>query len=211
MSALPPAQAPAGAALPLFPLRTVLFPGGLLGLKVFEARYLDLVGQCLRERSPFGVVCLAQGHEVRSPDAPPERFEAIGVLAHLLEVDADQPGLLRVRCQGGQRFRLGAARQRPDGLWQTEATPLPDPPPQPVPPALAASAQALQRALLALQDQGTQTAAEPWALDEAGWVANRWCELLPIPLAARQKLLELDEPLARLGLVDQFLRGQGLV
>ena len=91
--------------LPLFPLQAVLFPGGLLSLKVFEARYLDLVSTCLRETQPFGVVALRQGSEVRKAGEPVVVLEDIGTTAELLEVDSTQPGILQVRCRGGQRFR----------------------------------------------------------------------------------------------------------
>ena len=102
----------------LFPLKSVLFPGALLQLKVFEARYLDLVSRCLRENEPFGVVCLATGGEVGREKV---RFELQGVLAHLDDVDAEGPNLLRVRCHGGERFEIdGAPRQQPDGLWMAE-------------------------------------------------------------------------------------------
>ena len=101
--------------LPLFPLQAVLFPGGLLRLKVFEARYLDLVSTCLRERRPFGVVALHKGNEVRRGEESIV-FEDIGVTAELLEVDSAQPGILHLRCRGTQRFRIGATRQQPDGL-----------------------------------------------------------------------------------------------
>ena len=106
------------AVLPLFPLQTVLFPGGLLMLKVFEARYLDLVTRCLRSGHPFGVVCLRQGREVGRSNGP-VLFEDMGVQARIDEVDGEQAGILKVRCLGLERFRLaGRPTQQPDGLWQ---------------------------------------------------------------------------------------------
>ena len=103
------------AALPLFPLRSVLFPGGLLPLKVFEARYVDLVADCLRRQQPFGVVCLLQGGEVR-PGKAAVHFEGTGVLARLDDVDSEQPGVLQARCTATRRFRLeGKAVQQDDG------------------------------------------------------------------------------------------------
>ncbi|WP_310732330.1 LON peptidase substrate-binding domain-containing protein [Ideonella sp. A 288] len=199
-------------ALPLFPLKAVLFPGGLLRLKVFEARYLDLVSRCLRDREPFGVVCLRQGGELQvGSDGSKVRFEGVGVLAHLLDVDAEQAGILQVSCQGGQRFRLKTPRQRADGLWFADADLLVDDDPQPPSANLAPSVAALSNAIEALSGQGQHPFIEPHHLDDAGWVANRWCEILPISLAAKQKLMELDEPALRLQLVDDFLRGKGVV
>ncbi|MBL8349337.1 MAG: LON peptidase substrate-binding domain-containing protein [Burkholderiaceae bacterium] len=197
--------------MPLFPLQTVLFPGGLLQLKVFEARYLDLVSHCLRTGSPFGVVHLRQGRDVRGPDEDQVRIDTVGVLAHLQEVDAEQPGILRVRCQGGRRVALSALRQRADGLWLAHAAACADDAATAVPAELAASAQALGRAIESLRAQGQHPFLPPHRLDDAGWVANRWCEILPISGAAKQRLMALDEPVLRLKLVDEYLRGKGVV
>jgi len=196
-------------ALPLFPLRTVLFPGGQLGLKVFEARYLDLVGACLRTGTPFGVVCIADGQETGSGAV---RLEPVGTLAHLVEVDGDQPGILKVRCRGGQRFRLAAAPvQQPGGLWTAAAEPVDDDPATAPAAAMQATVAALAQAIESLRAQAALPFAEPFRLDDAGWVANRWCELLPVSLAAKQKLMALEDPAVRLALVDEYLRGKQVV
>ena len=206
------APAPAGqAGLPLFPLQTVLYPGGLLPLKIFEARYLDMVGECLRSDGGFGVVCLREGAEVRHPGAAPEAFEHAGVLARIEEADAPQPGILLLRCIGTRRFRFDTPHRQDDGLWVADVTFLPDDEVVPPGQALQRSAEALGRALEALQAQGLQLCAGEPKLDDAGWVANRWCELLPLPLSARQKLLLLPDPLMRLRLVDDVLQQRGLV
>ena len=199
-------------ALPLFPLRSVLFPGGLLALKVFEVRYLDLVADCLRHQQPFGVVCLLQGGEVRADKTAAVRFENAGVLARLDDVDSEQPGVLRVRCTGTRRFRLeGAATQQPDGLWVGCAELLADD--ESLPPSVErrATVQALANAIATLKAQGAEPFHLPHRLDDAGWVANRWCEILPISLGAKQKLMELDDPQLRLQLVHDYLRGKGVV
>lgn len=199
------------AALPLFPLQTVLFPGGLLSLKVFEARYLDLVSRCLRSGSGFGVVCLRQGREAgRGPE--PVLFEDVGVHAHIDQVDGDQPGILRVRCIGQERFRLtGTPQQGGDGLWQSAVTGL-EPDARRTPgPAMFETVKALSNAIASLRERGQLPFAEPFRLDDAGWVANRWCELLPIPLAAKQKLMALEDPVVRLSVVDGYLRDKQVV
>ncbi len=195
--------------LALFPLQTVLFPGGKLGLKVFEARYLDLVGRCLRERSGFGVIALRQGSEVRS--AAGVVLEEVGCLAELDEVDAPQPGLLQVRGRGTRRFRTLRLRQEADGLWVAEAEWLADDPTVLPTEPLLGSARGLATAIAALRGQGHAPFLEPYRFEDAGWLANRWCEILPIPLAAKQKLMELPDPLVRLQLVDDFLRSRGVV
>ena len=200
------------AALPLFPLRSVLFPGGLLALKVFEARYLDLMAECLRHQQPFGVVCLLQGGEVRADKTAAVRFESTGVLARLDDVDSEQPGVLRVRCTGTRRFRLeGAANQQPDGLWVGRAELLPDDAALPPNAAHLPTVQALANAIATLKAQGAEPFHLPHRLDDAGWVANRWCEILPISLSAKQKLMALDDPQLRLQLVHDYLRGKGVV
>jgi Lon protease-like protein len=194
----------------LFPLKSVLFPGAVLQLKVFEARYLDLVSRCMREALPFGVVCLSGGSEA-GPDKV--RFESEGVLAHIDEVDAEAANLLRVRCRGGERFAIeGHARQQPDGLWMAEVETVPDDEAQTPEAELFPTVQALQQVIASLREQQGRTPfAEPYALDDAGWVANRWCEILPISLAARQKLMMLPDPQARLRLVHEYLKGKGVV
>jgi Lon protease-like protein len=195
----------------LFPLKSVLFPGALLPLKVFEARYLDLMSRCLRRNEPFGVVCIDTGTEVGRDSKL--AFADEGVLATIDEVDAEGPNLLRVRCRGGERFAIvGQAQQQADGLWvaeiQTVAADeavLPE-------PELFGTVQALQQLIASLREQpGGVPFAEPFALDDAGWVANRWCEVLPIPLAARQKLMMLPDPQVRLRLVHEYLKGKGVV
>jgi Lon protease-like protein len=200
-------------ALPLFPLRSVLFPGGRLSLKVFEARYLDLMSDCLREQRPFGVVCLLQGAEVRQPGAPDTtRFEPVGVLAHLTEVDAPSAGLLKVRCTGGLRFQWRSVKEAANGLWQAHgSSTLPPDPVLPPGQRFAPAADALERAYLALAQRPESELPQERRFDDAGWVANRWCELLPIPLAARQQLMTLADPLQRLALVDEYLRSKQLI
>jgi len=196
--------------LPLFPLQTVLFPGGLLSLKVFEARYLDLMATCLRETRPFGVVALRSGTEVQRADAK-VALAPTGVLAELLEVDSAQAGILQVRCRGTRRFTLEAPHQQGDGLWLAASRTLPDD--DVVAPAsgLHDTVRGLANAIASLKAQGTEPFLQPFRFDDAGWVANRWCEILPISLAAKQKLMELTDPLVRLQLVDEFLRGKGVV
>jgi uncharacterized protein len=197
--------------LPLFPLQTVMFPGTVLHLKVFEARYLDLMSACLRSREPFGVICLKQGTEV-GRSAEQVALEEVGVLMRLDEVDAEQSGILRVRCTGLQRFRRrGAATQQGSGLWTCAAETMADDPPRLPGAAVLPTVSALAGAIKALREQGQTPFAEPYRLDDAGWVANRWCELLPVPLAAKQTLMELGDPVIRLSLVDGFLRDKKVV
>jgi uncharacterized protein len=199
------------AALALFPLQSVLFPGSRLNLKVFEARYLDLVSRCLRNNTPFGVLCLRQGAEVARAGGPVQ-FESIGVLAHLEDLDAEQAGILRVRCVGGRRFQIVNPSQDANGLWLAKATLLADDPLAAPEAELLPTVRALANAIGALERKsGAAPFSKPYRFDDAGWVANRWCELLPVPLKAKQRLMQLDDPQVRLRLVDEYLRSKGVV
>jgi uncharacterized protein len=192
------------AALPLFPLQTVLFPDGLLELKIFETRYLDLMARCMREQTPFGVVGLRSGGEARVSGAAVALFD-VGTLAELIDVDSPEANILLVRCRGTQRFMLGATRQEADGLWIGDASPLAD-------DALVAPSathanvvKSLVDAVATLSAQGAEPFLQPHRFDSAGWVANRWCEILPLPIDAKHRLLSLD-PLSRLDIVDSLMR-----
>ncbi|AVO35084.1 LON peptidase substrate-binding domain-containing protein [Ottowia oryzae] len=199
--------------LPLFPLDTVLFPGGHLSLKVFEVRYLDMVRRCHEAGAPFGVVSLRQGSEVIRPGAPDEQLESIGTLAHIASLVKEQPGLLSLQCAGAQRFRIDRQSRLKHGLWVADVTLLADDATVPVPTDLTAVAQALQqvRAKLQLRPGGAQDYGDADAhYDDCAWVSNRWCELLPLPAATRQRLMSLDNPLLRLELVADFLAKAGI-
>ena len=208
------ADDPFGAAAPLslFPLHNVLFPGGLLQLKVFEARYLDLMSACLREKRPFGVVALTQGAEVhRAGGDGAVAFESIGTLAELIDVDSDASGILAVRCRGTRRFALHAPQQQADGLWLARTSaPLPD---RDAPPGddMASAVRALADALTALKAEGIEPFLPPHRYDSAAWVADRWCEILPFSVGTKQRLLELPDGGTRLGLIAEFLRKEGVI
>ena len=116
-AALSMTQALTLSSLPLFPLGSVLFPGGLLALRVFEVRYLDMVRKCHQAGAPFGVVALTQGREVRQAGAPEEQFNDVGTLAVIEQIDTPQPGLITLLCRGSQRFRITQRSHLPHGLW----------------------------------------------------------------------------------------------
>ena len=195
------------AELPLFPLRTVLFPGGVLALRIFETRYLDLMTSCLRERSRFGVVSLLRGAEVQQADKPVD-FAPVGVEAELIDADGIEPGILLVRCRGLSRFEVASSRQQADGLWLAQTLALPDDEAEPTGAEFEATARALAGAIESIRAQDAAAFAEPYRFDDAGWVANRWCEILPLPLNVRHRLMALPDARLRLKLVDEILRGQ---
>ncbi|KRB27575.1 MULTISPECIES: LON peptidase substrate-binding domain-containing protein [unclassified Acidovorax] len=202
------------SSLPLFPLGSVLFPDGVLALRVFEVRYLDMVRKCHQAGAPFGVVALTHGQEVRQAGAPEERFNDVGTLAVIEQIDTPQPGLITLLCRGSQRFRITQRHYLPHGLWIADVGHIEKDLPIPVPDDLKKASTALAQVLHTLQLRDpdmphllTPTAAQ---LDDCGWVANRWCELLPVPLELKQRLMELDNPLVRLELVGDVLERTGI-
>jgi uncharacterized protein len=200
-------------SLPLFPLNAVLFPGGLLSLRVFEVRYLDMIAKCRKTGAPFGVVSLTQGNEVRQPGKQ-EAFAQVGTLATLLDVEQPQPGLMLARATGEQRFRITSSDQLKHGLWIADVERLAPDLTVAIPDDLKPTAEALERLINSLQlkpdSTGPMPLLPPWKLDDCGWVANRWCELLPLPVALKQRMMELDNPLVRLELVSDVLVRTGI-
>nr|WP_041675614.1 LON peptidase substrate-binding domain-containing protein [Ramlibacter tataouinensis] len=200
-------------SLPLFPLGTVLFPGGLLPLRIFEVRYLDMIGRCHKAGAPFGVVSLTQGQEVRQPGSR-EAFATVGTLATISALETPRPGLMMIRASGTRRFRITASDQLKHGLWVADVESLGDDLSVPVPPDLQGTADALGKVIRSLQEKAESAdqlpIQGPWRLQDCGWVANRWCELLPLPVALKQRMMELDNPLVRLELVSDVLARMGI-
>jgi Lon protease-like protein len=204
-------------SLPLFPLGTTLFPGGLLPLRIFEVRYLDMIGRCRKAGVPFGVVSLTSGSEVRKAGAEAERFSSVGTLAEIREFDSPQSGLLQIECVGTQRFRIRQTELQKHGLWVAEVEAVPDDVALEIPDDLKHTSTALRRLIDTLEERRRaqdETArlpiGEPYRLDDCGWVANRWCELVPMQLELRQRLMALDSPLMRLELVSDLLARTGI-
>jgi Lon protease-like protein len=177
--------------LPLFPLNTVLFPGGPLSLRIFEPRYLDMVRRCLKELSPFGVVLILAGAEAGDVSAVAD----VGTSARLVDFDTLPDGLLGVTCVGERRFRLQRRWQQGDGLNLAEIDYLPTDAPQALPQPLGHLSELLREVLPKI---GGGYAHIDSHYEEAGWVGNRWAEILPLTVAERLELLVLDDPVARL-------------
>lgn len=201
-------------SLPLFPLGSVLFPGGLLSLQVFEVRYLDMVRKCQATGAPFGVVGLQAGHEVRKAGTAPDQLHAEGTLAQIMHLETLQPGLLHLQCKGLQRFHISNSWQLPHGLWVADVQMLRRDTLVPVPPHLRNVAHALAQVLLQLharaKDPDHAQLPTPEQMDDCAWVSNRWAELLPLPVHVKQQLMTLDSPLLRLELVSDVLERSGI-
>lgn len=197
---------------PLFPLGTVLFPDGVLPLQIFEVRYLDMISRCIAEGTPFGVVLLTQGGEVRTPEGR-EVFLQSGTLASVQETTASAPGLLHVTCRGSSRFRILSSERRTNGLWMADTELVEDDRNIPIPSELQGASDALDKVLASLHEVPEQRwpVLPPFRLDDCGWVANRWCDLLPLPNMQKHSLLMLDNPVIRLELMHDLLDEHGLI
>ena len=185
--------------VPLFPLNTVLFPGGLLPLRLFEQRYLEMAKGCLRDGSPFGVCLIREGAEVGAPATP----EDVGCLARIVHWDMQQLGLLQIVAQGERRFRVLARQARGDGLALARIELLPEESDGALAPEHAACRQLLER--IAGQ-HGEHLFAKPYRMDSSAWVSARLAEVLPLPLAQKQALLEQGDARRRLDVLLAYLK-----
>jgi Lon protease-like protein len=197
--------------LPLFPLHTVLFPGGVLPLRVFETRYIDMTRQCLRQGSPFGVCAILDDHSEVGPGAQPAR---VGCLAQVRECDMAQLGVLKLRAVGGARLRVLATHTQPDGLLLGEVELLEPEPDQALGAHHAACRRVLEGLLAAVPEAASAEELgppiePPRRPQSAVWVSHRLAEWLPLPTAEKQALLELDDPIARLDRIEALLGGAG--
>jgi len=199
------------AALPLFPLKTVLFPGGLLPLKVFERRYIDMTKACLKDEQPFGVCLITRGEEVAQRNqlgaVAPTDFALIGTQARIVSWDMPQLGILHLQTEGGMRFQVQSSSVTGDGLVVAQVTHLPPEPAVELPETFAPLASLLE---LMINRAGPENFSAP-AFNDASWVGYRLAELLPLPLPIKQSMLEINDSLVRLKVLAQFLKQQGLV
>lgn len=178
--------------IPLFPLRTVLFPGGYLPLRIFEQRYLSLVRECARSDSGFGVCLIIEGEETIAA----ERTVRFGTLARIVDWYTLEDGLLGVSAIGSCRFLLNHTRRQDDGLLLGAVEWLPEPAPRPLPEAFFVLGQVLGRFMEKLGSH--YPSYSPQKLDDAVWVGYRLAELLPLSTSEKQHLLELTDPMERL-------------
>ncbi len=184
--------------VPLFPLNTVQFPGGPLPLRIFEARYVDMISERMRSEGPFGVLLIREGQEAQGPASTME----VGTLARITDFYQGSDGLLGVTAIGEQRFRLRSAERQADGLNVGEIELLPPDPEIDVPEAYRGIADILEGVL---DDLGRLYESLPRRYDDAGWLSYRFVEILPIDLEQKQICLEMNDPLERLQLVVELL------
>ena len=190
--------------VPIFPLQAVLYPGALLPLKIFEVRYMDMARACLKDGRPFGICLIKEGHEVGVPAIP----ERIGCLARIAECDMEELGILKVKAEGVERFRIVSNEVNKAGLIIGEIEKY-------EPETLAADAAGLEECVEFLRKViagiGAQRFAEPLEFADASWVGFRLAEILPLRTDVKQKLLELTDPALRVAILHRFLRQQQLI
>lgn len=184
--------------VPLFPLNTVIFPGGPLPLRIFEPRYLDMVSDCLKNDVPFGVLLIREGGETGVATT-----HGIGTLARIRDWYQGSDGLLGITAIGEQRFRLISSQRLPSGLNVGEVEVLPDEPAMPMPDEYKAMSQILADVL---DELGKLYESLERRLDDAAWVTSRLVEILPIDLEQKQMCLEQNDAASRLKIVQALIR-----
>ena len=190
--------------LPIFPLQTVLYPGMLLPLRIFEVRYMDMAKDCMRNGTSFGVCLIKEGQEVGAPAVP----ESIGCIAALGECDMEELGILKVVAKGGERFRIASSAVSKQGLIVAEVERLEPEADAIEAPGLAECADFLQKVIAGI---GPDRFAQPYLFDNASWVGFRLAEILPLRSDVKQKLLEVTDATLRLAVLHKFLRQQKLI
>ena len=190
--------------IPIFPLGTVLFPGATLPLRIFEVRYIDMARDCLRNGTAFGVCLIREGEEVGVPAVP----EPVGCMARIGECDVEELGILKVRAEGLERFRIVSREVGKHGLIIGEVEPLAAEPEVRETSGLAESAEFLRKVIAGI---GADRFIEPFRFDDASWVGFRLAEILPLRADVKQKLLEVTDAALRLAILHKFLRQQKLI
>lgn len=194
-------EPPASHEVPIFPLSTVLFPGGLLPLKIFEQRYLEMTKACLRDGKPFGVCLIREGREVGTAAVP----EPVGCLASIEQWDMSQLGVFNLVARGGERFRILDMRVAANQLISASVEPIPpDGPAGEVDPLCRDVLQAI------VGKFGAERFPAPLRLDDAAWVGYRLAEVLPLAARLKQELLELTDAALRLARLRAVLVQRGI-
>ena len=189
--------------IPIFPLKTVLFPGARLPLRVFEMRYMDMVKECLKDASPFGICSIVEGDEVGRPAT----YADVGTLARIASWDMPELGILSIVTEGGARFVVGGRETTAAGLALAEVTLIAE--------EKADGAEAPPAALVGVLERiidkvGAERFRPERRFEDANWVSYRLAEILPLRLDIKQKLLEVNDSAVRLSVIAEYLKKQGL-
>ncbi|CAN4276859.1 Lon, substrate-binding domain containing protein [Methylophilaceae bacterium] len=194
-------------SIPLFPLNVVICPGGLMPLRIYEARYLDMVKNCLRNKTSFAIVAaMPDGVTNLESNFP---FADVGTLVNIVDADVTTVGLMTINCIGQHRLKIHSFTQQTDGLVIGDVSDIANDIELPIPEDLKIISTSLQRLLESLPSQGVLPAdipiVEPYQFNDASWVSNRWVELLDLSLLEKQRLMQLDSPIVRLELIYDIL------
>ena len=199
-------------SLPLFPLDLVVCPNGRIPLKIFEARYLDMVRNCLRNKSSFAIVTILPEGETDTEGNFP--FADVGTLVSIDEADVTTVGLMMIVCTGQQRVKVESFIQQPDGLIIGEVRDIPNDIFMPIPEDLILAQKVLKQLLNNLADQDTtfknMPVVEPYEFENATWVSNRWVELLDLPMLQKHRLMQMASPILRLELICDILSANNI-
>ncbi len=187
--------------LPLFPLNTVVFPGGRLALRIFEQRYLEMIKQAIAEHAAFGICAIREGAETGTPAIP----HSVGTRVHITDWDMLQPGILHVDTRALERFVIRSTHAEPNGLLVGQVDAVSDESAITVPDDLELAVEILRHIV---DEYGDTHFPPPHDFGNAVWVGYRLSEVLPLKLGIRQNLLEMNDSITRLRILTEFLKKQ---
>lgn len=185
--------------IPLFPLHTVLFPGGVMPLRIFEPRYLDMISRCMKEQSSFGVALIREGSETGKAAITYD----LGTLVNVDYFHMRSDGLLGITVRGTERFRIVARDTRPDQLVMATVETFPNEPGVPLPEKFQGLSEMLRGIIRQMGQPYVKLLPQ---YEEASWVSSRLTELLPIGLDQKQYFLHLDDSVQRLERLEEILK-----
>ncbi|MGE5319373.1 MAG: LON peptidase substrate-binding domain-containing protein [Hyphomicrobiaceae bacterium] len=188
-------------ALPLFPLNTVLFPGGRLPLRIFEQRYLEMVKQAIADNTPFGICAIREGTETGTPAVP----YPVGTQVQVTEWDMPETGILHIETQAQERFVIRHTHAQPNGLLIGAVDAVSAEPVAAVPRELELAVEILRHII---DEYGDAHFPAPHDFGNAAWVGYRLSEVLPLKLSTKQNLLEMNDSVARLHILTGLIRKQ---
>lgn len=178
-----------------------------MNLRIFEARYLDMIKTCLRNKSGFVIVATSQGTNSNKSNLLP--FASVGTVLEILDADVTTVGLILIKCRGRHRVNIKDFTTNPDGLLIGEVLDIDNDLQIPIPDDLKILSKNLQTLIESLQVNGISESDipifKPYEYNDAAWVSNRWVELLDLPLIQKQRLMEVNSPIMRLELIHDAL------
>jgi len=192
---------PGQSRLPLFPLNTVVFPGGQLPLRIFEQRYLEMIKQAIADNAPFGICAIREGTETGTPAIP----HSVGTRVHVTDWNMPQTGILHIDTRAQERFVIRSTRTESGGLLVGTVDAVSAEAAIAVPGDLELAVEILRHII---SEHGDAHFPAPHDFDNAVWVGYRLAEVLPLKLSIKQNLLEMNDSVTRLRILAGFLKKQ---